>query len=187
MKFRIFLFCLFLLATPSVEVLAADETTPDSTAPIVVATPTQDLDGDGYTDELELMSVYDPQNSEPVKLPKTIKVSLKDQRLRYYTGTYLVHEIKVSTGIASKPTPRGSYTVDLKLPSHLYAGPDYYYPNTKWNMRFKFHKGGSYYIHGAYWHNSFGTPRSHGCVNVAYKDVETLYNWAPMGTPVIIE
>lgn len=186
MKFRFILLFLFLIAAP-VRAWAADETSAPSTAPIVAATSTQDLDGDGFTDEQELLAGYDPQNSEPVKLPKTIKVSLKDQRLRYYTGTYLVHEIKVSTGIASKPTPRGSYTVDLKLPSHLYAGPGYNYPNTKWNMRFKFNKGGSFYIHGAYWHNSFGKPRSHGCVNVAYKDVETLYNWTPMGTPVIIE
>lgn len=146
-----------------------------------------DSDGDGYSDELELFSGYDPKNPEPVALPKTIKVSIKEQRLRYYTGDYLVKEVKVSTGLAKYPTPRGTFAIDKKMPSHLYAGQGYYYPNTKWNMRFKFHPKGSYYIHGAYWHNSFGKPRSHGCVNVAYKDVEALYNWAPVGTPVIIQ
>lgn len=148
---------------------------------------TQDQDGDGFSDRVELMAGYDPKNSEPVQLPKTIKVSIKDQRLRYYTGEYLVNEIKISSGIARLPTPKGKFTIDKKMPSHLYAGVGYFYPNTKWNMRFKFHKLGSYYIHGAYWHNDFGKPKSHGCINVAYKDVETLYNWAPIGTPVTIE
>jgi lipoprotein-anchoring transpeptidase ErfK/SrfK len=146
-----------------------------------------DSDGDGYSDVLELMSGYDPKSNSPEPLPKTIKVSLKEQRLRYYTGEYLVKEIKISRVLPSKPTPKGTFTIDKKMPSHLYAGAGYFYPNTKWNMRFKFNKAGSYYIHGAYWHNAFGTPRSHGCINVAYKDVETLYNWAPMGTQVTIE
>lgn len=186
MKAALLIFLLLIVGAPLHAHAAVDTTT--STAEIISQPQsTLDSDGDGFTDEEELFAGYDPHSAEPIKLPKTIKVSIKDQRLRYYTGDYLVKEIKVSTGIASKPTPRGTFTVDLKLPSHLYAGPGYYFPNTKWNMRFKFNKNGSYYIHGAYWHNSFGKPRSHGCVNVAYKDVETLYNWAPVGTPVTIE
>lgn len=155
--------------------------------PVDAAALLTDSDGDGYSDTLELMSGYDPNSNSTVPLPKTIKVSLKEQRLRYYTGKYLVKEIKISSGVASKPTPKGSFAIDKKMPSHLYAGAGYFYPNTKWNMRFKFNKAGSYYIHGAYWHNDFGKPKSHGCINVAYKDVETLYNWAPMGTQVTIE
>ncbi len=160
---------------------AVDENTVDAAALLT------DSDGDGYSDVLELMSGYDPQSSSIIPLLKTIKVSLKEQRLRYYTGKYLVKEIKISSGLPSKPTPKGSFMIDKKMPSHLYAGEGYFYPNTKWNLRFKYNKSGSYYIHGAYWHNAFGTPRSHGCINVAYKDVETLYNWAPMGTSVTIE
>jgi lipoprotein-anchoring transpeptidase ErfK/SrfK len=41
-----------------------------------------------------------------------------------------------------------------------------------------------YAIHGAYWHNNFGTPMSHGCVNVNLPDAAWLYNWAPVGTLV---
>ena len=63
----------------------------------------------------------------------------------------------------------------------------YFYPNTRWNMLFKFHSKGNYYIHGAYWHNNFGKPMSHGCINVSYADIEGLYNWADIGTQIIIE
>jgi len=43
-----------------------------------------------------------------------------------------------------------------------------------------------YGIHGAYWHNNFGNPMSHGCVNMQLGDAEALYNWADVGTRVII-
>ncbi|MDP3985970.1 MAG: L,D-transpeptidase, partial [Candidatus Veblenbacteria bacterium] len=52
--------------------------------------------------------------------------------------------------------------------------------------RFAWGKGYSYYIHGAWWHNNFGKPQSHGCVNVAYEHMERLYTWAQVGTKVII-
>jgi lipoprotein-anchoring transpeptidase ErfK/SrfK len=45
----------------------------------------------------------------------------------------------------------------------------------------------NYYIHGAYWHHNFGHPMSHGCINVAYANMEGLYNWADVGTPITIE
>ena len=43
-----------------------------------------------------------------------------------------------------------------------------------------------YGIHGAYWHNNFGHPKSHGCVNLQLGDAELLFNWAEVGTRVII-
>jgi lipoprotein-anchoring transpeptidase ErfK/SrfK len=41
-------------------------------------------------------------------------------------------------------------------------------------------------IHGTYWHNNFGNPMSHGCVNVPLGTSTWLYNWTPVGTPVLI-
>jgi hypothetical protein len=38
-------------------------------------------------------------------------------------------------------------------------------------------------LHGAYWHDRFGTRRSHGCVNLAPRDARWLFNWAPPGLP----
>lgn len=146
-----------------------------------------DTDGDGFPDYIELLSGYDPYSHSPVPLPKTIHVSIKKQRLSYFTGPHLVKEIKVSTGLYGYDTPAGKFKIEKKVPVIHYQGEDYDYPNTKWNMRFKFHKNGSYYIHGAYWHKKFGRRASHGCVNVAYADMENLYEWATTSTPVIIQ
>jgi lipoprotein-anchoring transpeptidase ErfK/SrfK len=46
-----------------------------------------------------------------------------------------------------------------------------------------FYRG--YAIHGTYWHNNFGRPMSHGCVNMRTGDAAWVYNWAPIGTPVV--
>jgi lipoprotein-anchoring transpeptidase ErfK/SrfK len=47
-----------------------------------------------------------------------------------------------------------------------------------------FHQG--YGFHGAYWHNAFGTPVSHGCINIAPDKAQWLFNFAGVGTPVVI-
>jgi hypothetical protein len=44
----------------------------------------------------------------------------------------------------------------------------------------------NFYIHGAFWHDNFGQPMSGGCVNVAYENMEPLYNWADEQTKLII-
>lgn len=124
----------------------------------------------------------------PNPLDKRIEVDVSEQRLTYYEGSTVMGSFLVSTAAAGYWTPRGTFAVQAKKPSVLYRGynPDgsisYDYPNTKWNLQII----PRYYIHGAYWHNAFGTPRSHGCVNVAYANMEGLYNWADMGTPIII-
>ena len=53
-------------------------------------------------------------------------------------------------------------------------GTYYYLPNVPSNMFF--YKG--YAIHGAYWHNNFGHPMSHGCVNSPLSSVTQLFEWA---------
>lgn len=113
---------------------------------------------------------------------KVIDVDLSEQRLRYFSGEQLVGSFLISSGIKKMPTPVGTFKVRKKLPLVLYKGPGYYFPNTKWNLQFL----PGYYIHGAYWHNAFGTPRSHGCVNVSYKNMEPLYTFADLDTTVII-
>ena len=61
------------------------------------------------------------------------------------------------------------------------SGPDYYLPQVPYTMYF--YKG--YAIHGTYWHNNFGHPMSHGCVNMRTDDAAWLFNWASIGTPVV--
>ena len=61
-------------------------------------------------------------------------------------------------------------------------GPGYNLPNVPWTMYFR----GGYAIHGVYWHTNFGTPMSHGCINMKKSDARWLYRWAPRGTKVRI-
>lgn len=54
-------------------------------------------------------------------------------------------------------------------------------PNTMYFYNAQIPKSRGYGIHGAYWHNNFGHPMSHGCINLSIPDSKTLYDWA---TPV---
>src|ERR1051326_5889942 len=68
------------------------------------------------------------ENSNNVPLPesnKLILVSLNDQTLTYFEGTQMVGQFKISSGIKTKPTPPGEYTVLAKKPVVNYKGPDY--------------------------------------------------------------
>lgn len=151
----------------------------------------KDTDGDGVKDGDEVKNGTSPTSKDAAKVEKRIAVDVAKFDLLYYYGATLLDSIKVSTGIKSMPTPRGEFTVLKKVPSKNYGGTgyDFYLPNTKWNLHFTTGKNGlRYYVHGAYWHNLFGIKNvSHGCVNVAYKDMERLYNWADVGTKVVIK
>lgn len=144
-----------------------------------------DTDSDGYPDGVEVLNNFDPLNAEPVKVTKRIEVNLKKQQLTYYFGVKKMEEFLISSGIAKLPTPKGEFKILEKKPIVNYKGPGYYLPNTKWNLLFS-RRGGGLFIHGAYWHHNFGHPMSHGCVNVAYANMEYLYKWAQVGTRVAI-
>ncbi|MBI3963392.1 MAG: L,D-transpeptidase family protein [Candidatus Kerfeldbacteria bacterium] len=114
-------------------------------------------------------------------IPKYVVVDLSEQRLYAYEQGMLVRTFLVSTGLPATPTPVGTYKVYQKIYSHLYAGPGYYLPNTLYNLRYN----GPLFLHGAYWHNNFGRPMSHGCTNISYENAEWLYNWGDIGLVVI--
>lgn len=111
-----------------------------------------------------------------------IDVNLSQQMVYAYEGNVLINSFVVSTGTAQHPTVTGSYHIYIKLRSTSMSGPGYYLPNVPFTMYF--YK--SYGLHGTYWHNNFGTPISHGCVNLSIPDSEWLYNWASIGTLVNI-
>ncbi|MFZ5391011.1 MAG: L,D-transpeptidase family protein [Patescibacteria group bacterium] len=146
-----------------------------------------DSDGDKYLDGTEIAAGYDPLNSDPTaKKIKTIKINLKNQSLTYFFGDKQLESFLISSGIARLPTPTGNFEIQNKFPTKHYKGPGYDYPNTKWNLHF-YTGAYRYYIHGAYWHDDFGQPKSHGCINVSYDNMERLYNWAQVGSQVLIE
>ncbi len=109
-----------------------------------------------------------------------IDVNLSQQMVYAYEGDTVVNSFLVSTGTWMHPTLTGQYHVYVKLRYTDMAGPDYYLPNVPFTMYF--YKG--YGLHGTYWHHNFGTPMSHGCVNLSIPDAEWLYNFASVGTLV---
>jgi LysM repeat protein len=131
-----------------------------------------------------------PQSAPEVAAPapppgsgKRFVVDLSEQRLYAYEGDTLVRTTLVSTGTWRYPTVTGTYSVYLRYVSADMRGPGYYLPNVPYVMYF--YKG--YGLHGTYWHNNFGTPMSHGCVNMPTAEAEWAYFWSDYGTPVIVQ
>jgi len=113
---------------------------------------------------------------------KWIQIDLSAQRLTAYEGETAVLSVLVSTGVASMPTPKGEHAIYLKVRSQAMGGQGYYLPNVEYVSYF--YK--SYAIHGTYWHNNFGHPMSHGCVNLTNEDARWIFEWAPLGTRVVV-
>jgi lipoprotein-anchoring transpeptidase ErfK/SrfK len=128
--------------------------------------------------------LYTPGAAEapapPTTAGKSIVVSTQKQRIYAYENGQLVHSYLVSTGLPDTPTVLGDFKVYVKHTATNMRGPDYYLPNVPYTMYF--YQG--YGIHGTYWHNSFGRPMSHGCVNLPTPEAEWFFNWADVGTPV---
>ena len=117
---------------------------------------------------------------------KRIEIDLTNQRLYAYEGDNKVYEFLVSTGKWGR-TPTGKFHIWIKLRYTLMSGGSqalgtyYYLPNVPYTMYFyndQVPQYRGYGIHGTYWHNNFGHPMSHGCINMKTEEVEQLYNWA---------
>jgi lipoprotein-anchoring transpeptidase ErfK/SrfK len=127
---------------------------------------------------------YEPSAADapaaPTSTGKSIVVSTGQQRIFAYENGQLVHSHLVSTGLPDTPTVLGDYKVYVKYTATDMSGPGYYLPSVPYTMYF--YQG--YGIHGTYWHNAFGRPMSHGCVNLPTPEAEWFFNWAEVGTPV---
>ncbi len=111
-----------------------------------------------------------------------VEVDLSDQTVTAWDGDQVFMHTLVSTGKASTPTVTGRFKVRVKLPETRMTGPDYDTPDVPWTMYY--YRG--YALHGAYWHNNFGTPVSHGCVNLPVDKAQALFEWADVGMEVIV-
>jgi lipoprotein-anchoring transpeptidase ErfK/SrfK len=106
-------------------------------------------------------------------------VDLTHQLLTAYQGNTPVFQTSVSTGLGNTPTVVGQFRIYRKLTATDMAGPGYYLPDVPYTMYF--HAG--YAVHGTYWHDNFGQPMSHGCVNLRTEDAKWLFNWADPSLP----
>lgn len=125
---------------------------------------------------------------------KRIEVDLTKQQMYAYEGNRLVYSFLVSSGLWNR-TPTGTFKIWIKIRSQKMSGGSkelgtyYYLPNVPYIMFFyndKVAKKIGYSLHGTYWHNNFGTPMSHGCINMKTSEIAQVYSWAEVGVPVII-
>ncbi len=122
---------------------------------------------------------------------KRIVVDVSEEKLYAYDGDILFMKESISTGLEFTPTPRGRFNIFKKTPSRFMQGPipgvsDQVYdlPGVPWNLYFT---ADGAVIHGAYWHDNFGKPWSHGCVNLSPINAKKLYDWADIGTKVEVK
>ena len=129
-----------------------------------------------------------------VSTNKRIEVDLTKQRTYAYDGDKLVYNFLISSGSWGR-TPTGNFKIWAKVKSQKMSGGSkelgtyYYLPNVQNVMFFyneKHEKKTGFSFHQAYWHNNFGVPMSHGCINMTTADSAALYNWADVGTMVNI-
>ena len=136
---------------------------------------------------------------------KVIVVSLSHSWLYAYQNGKEVFNAAVITGRSALPTPLGTYHVFAKLhPTTFYSpwpyGSPYWYAPTFINFALEF-KAGGYFLHDTWWHTVYGPGTNnwhydpqygwqwgtHGCVGMPYSAAAWLYNWAPIGTTVVIK
>lgn len=120
---------------------------------------------------------------------KKLVINLEDQIVIAYEGDTPVQMMRCSAGIKSGQhslTPTGSFTTDYKRPSrHMVNGNHaaantYDLPGVPW-VSFLNEDGISF--HGTFWHNDFGKPRSHGCINLPSSAAKWVYRWTTPSVP----
>jgi hypothetical protein len=129
-------------------------------------------------EELAPISGYVQENE------KWIEIHLGHQILLAYEAGRPVFSARVSTGTKNYETPTGSFRTFHKRPTyHMYGGADassmFDLPGVPWDT---YITETGVALHGTYWHNDFGTPHSHGCINMAIQDAKWIFRWT---TPVV--
>jgi len=137
------------------------------------------------------VSRVDPRGSAPEGVPsdRWIEVNLDEQTLAVYQDNQLRFATVIASGTGAWATRAGVFQIYEKLESTTMSGAteadrsDYYYlQDVPWTMYYDEQRA----LHGAYWHDGFGYPRSHGCVNLALGDAHWIFDWAAIGDYVYV-
>lgn len=203
-----FLFLLLFFVFVGAVVIALQgraETNPDE----FLSSPGMDLSGSGEFKQREKIALFEGRRIDipgPIldlgaRFPsrnilgaqtneRWVEVDLSEQKLFAWEGEKKFLETLVSTGLPWYPTPKGEFRIWTKFHHTKMEGGSgrhyYYLPNVPYVMFFENSKVAGYKgysLHGTYWHDDFGTPRSHGCVNLPTPIAEKLFYWTTPDVP----
>ena len=134
--------------------------------------------------------LFAPIDPEIPDAQKRIEVELATQMLTAYRGDEIVLKTKISSGVPdyspapgsiSTNTPPGIYNVYSKMPSkHMGDGnltsdlEAYELPGVPWST---FFAPNGIAFHGTYWHDNYGVPMSHGCINMTPEEANWIFRW----------
>ncbi len=134
--------------------------------------------------DLVIADVHDDPVGFAAEGRRWIDVSIRKQLLVAWQGRRAAYATLVSTGISGMADPetthatvRGVFYIHAKHVSSTMGGDeatDSYELHDVPYIQY-FHEG--YALHGAFWHDDFGRPRSHGCINLAPTDAAWLFEW----------
>ncbi len=143
--------------------------------------------GDIYWVPAEVMRPLTADEVSPINPDveeKHVVVNLTRQTLACYEGKNEVYFCRISSGakydaqgnaVDKWSTPLGDHPISRKLVSlHMSGETTGDWPAVAWTQIFA---PGGVAIHSTYWHNYFGVPRSHGCVNAAPDDAKWVWRW----------
>ncbi len=128
-----------------------------------------------------------PLSLDVPEADKRIEVNLTRQLVLAYEGSRLVYAARAATGSRYRrgrwSTPIGHFITSYKRPTrHMAAGDiaasGFDLPGVPWVVYIT--KSGISF-HGTYWHNDYGHPRSHGCINLTPQAAKWLYRWTLPG------
>jgi len=144
--------------------------------------------GVGLEQELDLVEADFKIVRIEVEDVNWIEVNLSNQTAMLWNGTQLLQTFLISSGVANYPTVTGEFRIWYKTVSQTMTGGSradgsyYNLPGVTWVSYFY----QDYAFHTKYWNNIYGVPSSHGCINMREADAKILYDFAPIGTRVVV-
>jgi lipoprotein-anchoring transpeptidase ErfK/SrfK len=143
-----------------------------------------------YYTRPEWIRIHTPQDLAPItplipEARKRIEIILDEQMLYAIEQDYLVQAWRVSSGQSGFVTPTGSFRTFHKRPTyHMTGGYDdasiFDLPGVPWDT---YITESGIAIHGTFWHNDFGAPHSHGCINLPPDAARWVYRWTSPTVP----
>jgi hypothetical protein len=150
-----------------------------------------------HATDLQLMRHYGVMDG------RVVVVSLREQTARLYDNGQLVYTSDVTTGRPEKPSPPGLHYAMYKQTHMVFTSPDpagspLWYAPTPVNFGILYANYG-FFLHDAWWRRRFGPGSnlphwdpaafnggSHGCINFPESNMAYVYNWTPVGSPIIV-